>query len=123
VPIKMARRVMEQLVQNGEVRRGQIGVSVRDFDAERAASENYQGAVIADIVGGSPAEKAGLRKGDIVKAVDSTSIRSAAQLRNLIGLMPLGSRVSLRLERNGNPISASVDVGPARASAPQHAGN
>jgi serine protease Do len=60
---------------------------------------------------------------DIVKAVDSTPIRSAAQLRNLIGLMPLGSRANLRLERNGNSVSASVDAGPARASAPQHAGN
>jgi len=46
------------------------------------------------------------------------------QLRNLIGLMPLGSRANLRLERNGNPVSASVDAGPARASAPQqYAGN
>jgi serine protease Do len=104
------------------VRRGQIGVSVRDLGANAAGKENYQGAVIAEIVGGSPAEKAGLRKGDILKAVDSAPIRSAAQLRNLIGLAPLGSRVELRLERSGNLISTSVDVGPAKP-APQHAGN
>ncbi len=120
VPINMARRVMEQLVQNGEVRRGQIGISVRDFATDLAAKESYQGALIAEVAGGSPAERAGLKKGDIVKAVDNTPIRSAAQLRNLIGLTPLGSRVELRLERNGSPISAVVDVGPAK-SAPRRA--
>ena len=77
VPINMARRVMEQLVQYGEVRRGQIGISIRDLGAELAAKESYQGALIAEIASGSPAEKAGLQKGDIVKAADGTPIRSA----------------------------------------------
>lgn len=95
VPINMARRVMEQLVQNGEVRRGQIGVSVRDLSIDLAAKEDYRGALIAEVASGSPAERAGLKRGDIVKAVDNTPIRSAAQLRNLIGLTPLGSRVEI----------------------------
>ena len=114
VPINMARRVMEQLVQNGEVRRGQIGVSVRDLSIDLAAKEDYRGAMIAEVASGSPAERAGLKRGDIVKAVDNTPIRSAAQLRNLIGLTPLGSRVEIQLERNGSAISAAVDVGPAK---------
>lgn len=121
VPINMARRVMEQLVQNGEVRRGRIGISVRDLGAEVAAREGYQGAVIAEIANGSPAEKAGLLKGDIVKAVDGAPIRSAAQLRNLIGLAPLGSRVALRFERSGTVQTASVEVGPAKAAPPKQA--
>jgi len=121
VPINMARRVMEQLVQNGEVRRGRIGISVRDLAAEVAAREGYQGAVITEIAGGSPAEKAGLLKGDIVKAVDGAAIKSATQLRNLIGLAPLGSRIALRFERNGAAQTASVEVGPAKASSPKHA--
>jgi serine protease Do len=116
VPINMARRVMEQLVQYGEVRRGQIGISIRDLGAGLAAKENYQGALIAEIANGSPAEKSGLQKGDIVKAVDGTPIRSASQLRNLIGLTPLGGRVELRFERNGAIHSASVEVGPAKAA-------
>ena len=121
VPINMARRVMEQLVQNGEVRRGRIGISVRDLEADVAAREGYQGAVIAEIAGGSPAEKAGLLKGDIVKAVDGTPVKSATQLRNLIGLAPLGSRVALRFERNGAAQTASVEVGPAKGTPPKHA--
>ncbi len=113
----MARRVMEQLVQYGEVRRGQIGISIRDLGADLASKEGYQGALIGEVAGGSPAEKAGLQKGDVVKAVDGMPIRSAAQLRNLIGLTPLGGRVELRIERNGAVHSASVEVGSARAPA------
>jgi serine protease Do len=116
VPINMARRVMEQLVQYGEVRRGQIGISIRDLGADLAAKESYQGALIAEIASGSPGEKAGLQKGDIVKAVDGTPIRSASQLRNLFGLTLLGGRVEFRFERNGTVHSASVEVGPPKAA-------
>jgi hypothetical protein len=92
VPINMARRIMEQLIQYGEVRRGQIGISIRDLGADLAPKEGYQGALIGEFASGSPAEKARLQKGDIVKAVDGAPIRSAAQLRNLIGLTLLGRR-------------------------------
>jgi len=114
VPINMARRVMEQLVQTGEVRRGQIGVSIHDLSADQAAKEGNQGAEIAEIVSGSPAEKAGLRKGDVVKAVDGAPIRSAAQLRNIVGLTPIGGRLDLRFERDGAVHTATVEVGPAK---------
>jgi len=108
---------MEQLVEYGEVRRGQIGVSVRDIAPDMAAKENRtEGAVIAEVVGGSPAEAAGLRKGDIVVAADGAPIRSAAQLRNRIGLAPLGSRVGLRVERDGAPRSVAVDIAAARSA-------
>jgi serine protease Do len=123
VPINMARRVMEQLLQYGEVRRGQIGISIRDLGTELAAKEGYQGALIAEIASGSPAERAGLQKGDIVKAVGGTPVRSASQLRNVIGLTPLGSRVELRFERNGAVHSASVEVGPARAAPARRTAN
>jgi serine protease Do len=116
VPINMAHRVMEQLVQYGEVRRGQIGISIRDLGADLASKEGRQGALIGEIASGSPAEKAGLQKGDIVKAVDGTPIRTVSQLRNLIGLTPLGGRVELRFERNGSVHSAGVEVGPAKAA-------
>jgi len=123
VPVNMARRVMEQLVQYGEVRRGQIGISIRDLGADLAAKEGYQGALIAEIASGSPAEKAGLQKGDIVKAVEGTPIRSASQLRNLIGLTPLGARVELSFERAGAVHGASVEVGPTKAASVRRTAN
>jgi serine protease Do len=113
VPINTARRVMEQLVQSGMVHRGQIGVSVRDIAPEEATNEGRtEGALIATVVQGSPAEAAGLRSGDIVVAVDSSPIRSAAQLRNRIGLAPVNSEVRLGFERQGRPLSVEVRIAP-----------
>jgi serine protease Do len=123
VPVNMARRVMEQLIQYGEVRRGQIGVSIRDLGTDRATKEGNQGALIAEVVSGSPAEKGGLQKGDIVKAVEGTTIRSASQLRNLIGLTPLGARVELLFERAGVVHSASVEVGPTKTAPVRRSAN
>jgi serine protease Do len=117
VPINMARRVMEQLVQSGTVRRGQIGVSVRDITPEEASKEGRtEGALIANVIPGSPAEAAGLQSGDIVVAVDGSPIRSAAQLRNRIGLTPVNGDVRLAFQRQGRQLSAEVRVAPIEPS-------
>ena len=116
VPINMARRVMEQLVQNGQVRRGRIGVVVQDPTSHAGQSDSVsftEGALIADVAHGSPAERAGIHKGDIVVAVDGRRIRSATQLRNSVALTPVGGRIQLTLAHNGAERTVSVEVGPA----------
>jgi serine protease Do len=116
VPINMARRVMEQLVQNGQVRRGRIGVVVSDLGPHAGQSESLPlatGAVVSDVAHGSPAEQAGIHKGDVVVAADGKPIRSATQLRNMVGLTPVGSRIQLTLAHNGAEHTVSVEVGPA----------
>ncbi|MET0709255.1 MAG: trypsin-like peptidase domain-containing protein [Tardiphaga sp.] len=118
VPINMAKRVMDQLVAHGEVRRGQIGVSIRDLTPEMAAKENRtEGAFIADVVAGSPAETAGLAKGDVVIAADGAPVRSAAQLRNKVGLTAIGARVELRVARGSAVRNVTVEIAPARPAA------
>src|SRR5690349_11016546 len=120
VPINMARRVMEQLVQNGQVRRGRIGVVVQDLAPHAGQSDSLPlivGAVVSDVAHGSPAEQAGIHKGDIVVAVDGRPIRSATQLRNSVGLTPVGSRIQLTLTHNGAEHTVSVEVGPANDGA------
>ncbi|MBX6427065.1 MAG: trypsin-like peptidase domain-containing protein [Variibacter sp.] len=125
VPINMARQVMEQIVRTGHVRRGRIGVSVRDVvpgtDAPQAAGGGG-GALVAEVSRGSPAERAGIQKGDIIVAADGAPIRSAAQLRNKIGLTPVGEQVQLSLARNGVVRSVVVEVAPAEPgrTAPIH---
>lgn len=119
VPINMARRVMEQLVQNGQVRRGRIGVVVQDLAPLASQSGTLpltDGAIIAEVARGSPAEKAGMQKGDIVIAVDGRPIRSATQLRNGVGLTPVGHRLQLTLSHNGAERTVSVEVAPANDS-------
>ena len=115
VPINMARRVMDQIVEHGHVRRGRIGVSIKDMTpgAVVTSTETIEGAVIADVSRGSPAEQAGIQKGDIIVAADGTPIRSAAQLGNKISLTQVGERLQLTLRRKGAVRDVSVEVAPA----------
>jgi serine protease Do len=116
VPISMARLVMEQIVAHGEVRRGRVGISTQDLTPELAAAfrtKRNEGALIAEVVPKSPAEQAGIRKGDLVIAADGAPIRSATQLRNKIGLTPVGERIELAVERNGAAQTIPLRVGPA----------
>lgn len=104
IPVNMARGIMEQLVEYGEVRRGRLGVSVQDLTPQLAQAfdiRRAQGAVIAQVVPESPAERAGLKPGDVVVAVNGRPIRRAADMRNAVGLLPIGSEVELTVIRNG----------------------
>jgi serine protease Do len=107
IPVNMARRVMEQIVATGRVERGRIGISLQDVQKGRNG-----GAVVADISPDSPAEKAGLRKGDVVTMVDDHPVRSAAQLRNTVGLARIGQELKLTVQRNGSLSSVMVRVAP-----------
>jgi serine protease Do len=116
VPINMARRVMDEIVQTGRVRRGRIGVSIEDVNISNHIGGN-QGALIAEVLPGLPAERAGLRKGDIVVAADGVTIRSAAQLRNKVGLSRIGDRIQLTFERGGGLQNVEVEIAPENATA------
>jgi len=106
VPINMARKVMEQLAATGRVARGRIGIALEDL--EGAA----QGARIKEVSPASPAERAGLRRGDIILKADDIPIRSATQMRNLVGLTPVGRQVRLTIARDRATESATVEVEP-----------
>lgn len=111
IPANMARLVMDQIVDKGRVERGRIGVSLRDLQPSTKKGRN-EGAVIAEVSPDSPAEKAGLRKGDIVIMADDRPIRTASQLRNKIGLARVGQDVKLTLVRGEATSSVIVRVAP-----------
>jgi serine protease Do len=115
VPINMARRVMDQIVEHCHVRRGRIGVSIKDMTAPALATstEAIVGALIADVRRGSPAEQVGIQKGDVIIAADGRTIRSAAQLRNKISLTEIGERLQLTLARKDAISTVAVEVTPA----------
>ena len=104
IPINMARQVMEQLVDHGEIRRGQLGVQLQDLDislAEAFGLEDQQGAVIVSVSEDSPAAKAGLKAGDIVAAVNDKNVINASSVRNKVGLLRVGEKVRLDVLRKG----------------------
>lgn len=113
VPSAMAKAVMSQLASSGEVRRGRLGASTEDITHELATSlglHSTDGSIISAVEPGSPAEKAGIRPRDIVTAVNSRAVRNAADLRNKIGLMPVGETVEIKLIRNGRLLAAKVQI-------------
>lgn len=102
VPSSMAATVMNQLIAHGKVERGELGIGIQDLTPELAEAlglGDLRGALIANVVSGSPAEQAGLKTGDVVTATDGRPIGGATDLRNRIGLMPAGSKLSLTVKR------------------------
>ncbi|MEQ8497696.1 MAG: DegQ family serine endoprotease [Gammaproteobacteria bacterium] len=119
IPANMARDIMEQLVQFGEVRRGFLGVQFQDLNPELAEAFGLpvsQGAVLASIAPGSPAARAGLRAGDVVTHFDGREVASAADLRNLIGLARVGRGVEITYLRGGSAATTQVEIGAPEAA-------
>jgi Do/DeqQ family serine protease len=104
IPINAARQVMEQLAQHGEVKRGQLGVQLQDLDPDLAEAfdlNQQEGAVVVNVIEGSPAAKAGLKAGDVVVAVNGRPVRNASDLRNRVGLLRIGDKITLEVLRKG----------------------
>ncbi|WP_448190971.1 Do family serine endopeptidase [Azospirillum sp. sgz301742] len=125
VPINMARQVMEQILQYGEIRRGRIGVAVQDLTPEVAEAMGIPmtqgGAVVGEVERGSPADHAGIRRGDVIVGIDGGPVQSATQVRNHVGLKRVGDRVELVLDRGGNrrTVIATIEKAPVRDSREQ----
>jgi len=120
VPINMARQVMDQLVNYGEIKRGRIGVAIQDLTpdlAQALGTRHTQGAVIARVEPGSPAERAGLRTNDLVVAINGAPMRSGTELRNRVGLSRIGDEVELTVERGGAERTVSVRIEKATTTA------
>ena len=115
IPINMAKASMDQIVEHGEVRRGLIGIGIQDITADlREAFDlrnGQSGVLITNIVDGSPAEKSGLKAGDIVLEVDGKTTQSSGQLRSAIGVKSIGEKVKVTVLREGKQKKLSVKVG------------
>jgi serine protease Do/serine protease DegQ len=104
IPSNMASEVMTQLIQHGKVKRGRLGVVAQDLTPELASAfgiDQNSGAVIAQVDDDTPAAKSGLKAGDVVTAVNDRKIRNSSDMRNVIGMLPVGSRVEMDIRRNG----------------------
>ncbi len=113
IPINLALRIMEQILDTGEVKRGFLGVTIQDITPELAEAfglKRKNGALINKILKDSPADKAGLLPGDIVISIDGKKIRNANDVRNRIGLLPIGEKIEFKLLRDGKEFDSVVLV-------------
>ena len=120
VPTEIASSIMRQILDFGEVRRGLLGVSIADVNAEVAEALNSSvtsGALITRVEPGSAAEDAGLQVDDIIVGVNDKKIAGAAELRNTIGLMRSGDDVEIEYYRDNDKRKTSTALGQQRATA------
>jgi len=113
VPIDIVNGVKTQLIETGEVRRGRIGVSIRDIDQgleEALGLPNRNGALVNEVTEDSAADKAGLKDGDVIIRFNGEPINSANDIRNAVGLVPPGTRTDLTYLRDGKRINTNITV-------------
>ncbi|NMG48853.1 Do family serine endopeptidase [Azoarcus communis] len=114
IPVSIARDVLEQIIASGEVVRGWVGVEIRELTPELANTfglRNTAGALIAGVLRGSPAERGGIRPGDILLDVDGRSVQDPKGMLEMVAALPPGKTASFRVRRSGEEIELKVAVG------------
>lgn len=118
IPMNMARNSSDQLLEHGEVRRGQLGVIIQDMTSSLAEAFNLdaqqKGVLITQVQEDSAAYLAGLEAGDIIVMVNQKAINTASQLRNAVGSVRVGDALKLELLREGKKRKMTVVVGERR---------
>lgn len=113
IPMNMAKVVMQQLIEHGEIRRGYFGVVVQTLTPELAEALHTnlkKGAIIASIEKDSPAEESGLKLHDIVTAINGSKIKSSGEMRNRIGLLNVGDTVNMTVYRGTKKLSLKTKI-------------
>jgi Do/DeqQ family serine protease len=118
IPSNMAKNVMNQLLGKGKVQRGMLGVGIQPVTAELASSlglKEARGVAINSVTSGGPAEKAGLKSGDVILQLNGKDVNDANTLRNEIAAVGPGTEVTLTLLRDGSQRQARVRLGELTA--------
>ena len=131
IPIDMVMNVVAQLKDTGTVSRGQIGVSLQEIDQAMVREwglPDARGALVTRVFGGTPAERAGLRPGDVIRSFNGTRVDTSSDLPPLVGALPPGTEVTVSVMRDGKAREIAFELGrlddilagvePASAPAP-----
>ncbi len=114
IPTTVARQVMDQILQTGSVTRGWIGVEVQDLTPELAESfklARAKGALIAGVLSGGPAEKGGVKRGDVLVAVEGRPVADSSVMLNLVAALRPGEPARLTVLRNQTELQLTITVG------------
>ncbi|MFN2305902.1 MAG: PDZ domain-containing protein, partial [Paracoccaceae bacterium] len=118
VPSNMAQDVVRQLIDNGEVERGFIGVSLQGLDdalARALGLESTDGAVVTGIEAGAPADAAGIREGDVILSVDGQAAEDPRQVSRIVAGLAPGSDVPVSISRDGEQIEITLTLAERNA--------
>ena len=113
IPINMAKDIAPQLQEKGHVTRGWLGVSIQEMTPELAKSfglNDKKGVLVAQVLPGSPAEKAGVEQGDVIMEFDGKAVSEAKDLPTIVAATPVGKSVNVKLMRNGKALNREVKV-------------
>jgi S1-C subfamily serine protease len=116
----MAKQVVAQLIKKGSVSRGWLGVTIQPVTDELAQSfglKSARGALISDIMAGSPAEKAGIKQGDVIVRFGGKEIKDSRQLQMVVGDTPAGQKVPVEILRDGKPQTLTVTLSSSDSAA------
>jgi serine protease Do len=114
VPSNLAKQVLDQLVKNGKVSRGYMGVALQGVSQELASQfglKSDHGAIVADVTPGKPGDKAGLKSGDVILKIDGEEVKDSNDLTMKVTNHAPGSSVALDVVRNGQPMKINVTLG------------
>jgi len=114
IPVNMAKNVMEQIIRNGTVRRGSLGVTIQPLTPDvvsKLGLQTARGALVNSVVGGGPAERAGVRAGDVITAFNGAAVADPNGLRNAVAGTAPGTDATLTVWRNGREEQLRVRLG------------
>jgi Do/DeqQ family serine protease len=123
IPITMAKPIVTQLLQKGSVSRGYMGVTIQPVTEELARSfglKQTKGALVNDILKGGPAEKAGVRQGDVIIGFNGSEVKDPSHLQRLVAEAGVAKSVKLKIFRDGKDLELSMTLSSAEAAPKQH---
>ncbi|HCM9212308.1 TPA: serine endoprotease DegP [Enterobacter roggenkampii] len=113
IPSNMVKNLTAQMVQYGQVKRGELGILGTELNSELAKAmkvDAQRGAFVSQVMPNSSAAKAGIKAGDVITSLNGKPISSFAALRAEVGSMPIGSKITLGLLRDGKPVNVSLEL-------------
>lgn len=113
IPSNSAKLIMDDLIKDGKVRRGLLGVNIQDLNDSLAKSfgrSTAEGALVSQVIEGSPAEKAGIKAGDIIVKFNGEAVQGAAQLKNMVGKEKPGGSAKLTVFRDKKSFDVTVNI-------------
>jgi serine protease Do len=122
IPSNLAKNVMDQLIKKGTVQRGMLGVTIQSVTTDIAASlglKQVRGVLVNSVNPGGPAERAGVKQGDVILQLNGKDVEEPNELRNEIAAISPGTEVALTIWRNGNQQQVRVQLGALTAQAAQ----